>query len=680
MSDQSPGARPGQDFRALGGQARFHLSEFVLGYLEEAGSVVMPPEFGVCEVLMPEEIAAGLSLDEHIRLAFTPSAQSAPSGGEEDPLGAADAVLRLSVNHPLVENIAQTITRQPANVRTFIRGVRTEKRGLAELARQHFGLANARMDELPATQEEAVRHHYLLCNFKITLLSEEKREELAVVVMDVQAGHAVDDPVILQRLEIIDPEPAFAELPVAPLRWQEPERAQTAMRPEGARAREALALDTLQALLPRAEATLRDKLADQIAALAARMERQLMLDLARINDFYDEMTSDLQRRQARLSPDNAERGQGLADKLVMLEAERTAKLADARSRYTLHIEMQLVNVLLATQPKVILPMSISNRTSTITRTVVWDPLVHRLEPLVCDVCGQPGERLHLCAGGHLAHAACLAPQCVDCRRAFCRLCAAQIAECVVCHRPVCRPSLIQCPTCGRGTCGEHQQLCHAAGGRPAILPEPAPSNLREPSGRAPLGEAAASIATARPSGAGALLPPAQPPAAKPPARTRSKSGAANSAGNAVTMRGKAKSPPAEKPKPTVKGIRVDVQIYEEELTLVAFVMRSTNRVLATRSFRLTPQGILVHCQCEKDPCPAHGYFYRPASPAAITEQIAAQLRALQQEYFVPSKKVNYYYQRFGQIQTETRFVLPPAWHDPARLTEAQRGFDHLGRE
>lgn len=146
------------------------------------------------------------------------------------------------------------------------------------------------------------------------------------------------------------------------------------------------------------------------------------------------------------------------------------------------------------------------------------------------------------------------------------------------------------------------------------------------------------------------------------------------------MRGKAKSPPAEKPKPTVKGIRVDVQIYEEELTLVAFVMRSTNRVLATRSFRLTPQGILVHCQCEKDPCPAHGYFYRPASPAAITEQIAAQLRALQQEYFVPSKKVNYYYQRFGQIQTETRFVLPPAWHDPARLTEAQRGFDHLGRE
>ena len=126
--------------------ARFNLSEFVLGYLEEAGSVVMPPEFGVYEVLMPEEVADSLSLDDHtFALAFAPAA----------PSEQADAALRLSVNHPLVESIAQTITRQPANARTFVRGVRTDKQGLAELARQHLGLANARIDELPETQEEA---------------------------------------------------------------------------------------------------------------------------------------------------------------------------------------------------------------------------------------------------------------------------------------------------------------------------------------------------------------------------------------------------------------------------------------------------------------------------------------------------------------------------------------------
>ncbi len=199
---------------------------------------------------------------------------------------------------------------------------------------------------------------------------------------------------------------------------------------------------------------------------------------------------------------------------------------------------------------------------------------------------------------------------------------------------------------------------------------------------APLGEAVASPSTTP-------LPPAQQPD-----QTRSKSGAPNSAQNAVAKRSKAKSSPADKRTPSVplaprgtqrakgvlvKGVRIDIQIYEEEPTLVAFVMRSTNRVLATRTFTLTPQGILVHCQCEKDSCPANGYFHRPASPAAITEQIAAQLTALQQEYFIPSKKVNYYYQRFGQIQAEKRLMLPASWHDPARLAEAQRGFDHLGR-
>ncbi len=247
MSDQPPGDL----------WARFDLSKFVLGYLEEVGSVVMPPEFGVYEVLMPEEVADGLLLDEHVRLAFAPSAPS-----EQE-----DGALRLNVNHPLVESIAQSITRQPANARTFVRGVRTDKQGLAKLARQHLGLANARIDELPETMEAVLQHHYLLLNFKVTLLSEEKWEEMAVVVMDVQAGHMVDDPAILQRLEMIDPTPAYEEFPVASPRWQG--------------AGEALALDTFQALLPRAEAALRYKLADQVAALALRMERQLMLDLAR---------------------------------------------------------------------------------------------------------------------------------------------------------------------------------------------------------------------------------------------------------------------------------------------------------------------------------------------------------------------------------------------------------------
>ena len=201
-------------------QERFNLSDFVLGYLEEAGSIVMPPEFGIYDVLMPDDIAQNLTIDEHARLAFGASTPDASTPVSSPQNGELDNALRLGVSHPLVENIAQTLTSQSANMRAYIRGVRTDKRGLLELARKHYGLANARVDELPKTQEEATQHHYLLCNFKVTFLSEEKQEDLVPVIMDVQGGYAVEDEVILQRLAILDTVPAFGGLAVSQPVWQ----------------------------------------------------------------------------------------------------------------------------------------------------------------------------------------------------------------------------------------------------------------------------------------------------------------------------------------------------------------------------------------------------------------------------------------------------------------------------
>ena len=126
---------------------RFDLSEFVLGYLEEQGSVVMPPAFGIYDVLMPDEVANRFGLADYTRLAF------APPAAEQ----ATDEALRLGVNHPLVESIAQTVTRQPANARAYISGVRADKRGLADLASKRFSLPNARIDPIAKAQEEAAQ-------------------------------------------------------------------------------------------------------------------------------------------------------------------------------------------------------------------------------------------------------------------------------------------------------------------------------------------------------------------------------------------------------------------------------------------------------------------------------------------------------------------------------------------
>jgi hypothetical protein len=182
---------------------RFDLSRFVLEFLEQQGGVVAPPAFGAYEVLLPEELAAHLGIDDfqHLRFDAQPAA------------GAVEDALQLSVNHPLVDAIASQVTSQPASAAVHISHVRLEKRGLVELARKSFSLPNARLDFTPNTQEHSELHHYLQFNFKVTFLSEEKQEELESVVMDVQAGHAVTDPAHLRQLTVADTEPAFEGFP-----------------------------------------------------------------------------------------------------------------------------------------------------------------------------------------------------------------------------------------------------------------------------------------------------------------------------------------------------------------------------------------------------------------------------------------------------------------------------------
>lgn len=612
---------------------RFDLSRFVLDFLEQQGGMVAPPAFGVYEVLLPEELAAHLGVDEFQTLRFD----------VEPVIDAPEAALQLGVNHPMVDAIAAQVATQPANAMVYINQVRLEKRGLVELARKTFGFPNARLDFVPKTQERSELHHYLQLNFKVTILSEEKQEELTSVMMDVQAGYVITDPARLRALTVYDSETAFDSFPVAQPRW--------------IGAGDALAPATLHALLPRAEIVLRAGLRDRLASLVARMEHHLALDLARIENYYADLADDLRKRQARVDAGDAARRLEFDEKLAMLEHERRTKMEDVRGRYGLRVELELVNTLLISQPKVAIPVSISNRTTTIQRTVVWDPLMHRLEPLVCDVCGQPGDGLELCSSGHLAHDGCLAPQCVDCKRVYCRLCEGQIKSCVVCLQPVCRHSLITCSTCGRGTCRQHQTLCHAADGQPAVLTVTPPARSTERTSEHPpekLSGKPTDKALLKPPVATSRAKPEPPPSRQTPVKT----------------------PPAV---PVTIGVRIDVQIYEDRPVIFAFVMRSTRRVLATRKIELTPKGIHLSCECEKSPCPAHGYYHRPASLLQIAEQVDKLLRALQQEYLVPGKKVNYYYvvQNGRDMREDRTFDLPAVWRDPARLAEAVRGFEAL---
>ncbi len=616
------------------GQAEhFDLARFVLGYLEHEGSLIGAPAYGVHEVVLPDALAATLRIEPYLELAFD---AEAPAG----------APLRLSVNHPLVETMAAAVTRRPGFAQLAINHVRLEKRGLFDLASKTWALPNARLTPTRDGQEQAALHQYLRFNFKATFLSDEKQEQIVSVVLDAQAGHAVNDAERLARLVSTETETIYSQMALAPLRWR------------GADATLTPAMQ--QRLLERAVTAVEKLLTDRLDTLQSHVQRLLDLDRARLEEYYDSLARDLRQRLARSEEDDAERRSSLNAKLEALNAERQVKLADAQARHRIRLELELINVLLILQPKVLLPVSIANRRATTTRFAVWDPLVHWLEPLVCDACGEAGDEMHLCTHGHLVHRRCLAPQCSECTRTYCQLCADQMLACAVCQRPICRASARVCADCGRITCNEHQKMCHAANGEPLIATPKPPAVETAP---------ALQAATAEGDGPGAPAPSA--PKLKP------SKGRTTLTPRPVVVAPKTAGGASRRPAaPVHRAIKIVVQVHEDHPLIVAFVLRSTNRTLATRIIDLQERGIQIRCKCEKPQCLKNGYIHRPMPASGIQRQIEGFLQELCEEYFVPTKRVEYF-QMIGDrmIQKTSNLVLPPCWLQENKLRAARIEFD-----
>jgi hypothetical protein len=600
------------------------LETFVLDYLEEAGSLIEPPAYRIYEVILPEAIAERWDVPAYLQLAFTDTER--------------EEAIRLGYNHPLVEKMVKEAHNRSASTCFSINNLRLDKKGIDEIAIKQWAILNARAQPQKRSTVSRVRSVYVRFNFKAAILSEEKQERLVSVLMDAHTGsRVVDTELIESRATAVTADDILASLPDAPMRWQ-PKDGTPLKRP--------LDETTLAALLERAKTAVLQEMQADLSTLQKRVTRFRQLDEARLADYYDTLAHDLQGRLRSASP---ERRAGLQDKLTAVQTERTHKLADLAERYQVRINLELLNLLVIQQPKLIQAVEIANRSTRISAYAVWDPLRHQLEPLPCQVCERPAQRLYLCHNGHLAHEDCLAPACIDCKRVFCQDCAHDVGRCDVCHQPLCRHSQLTCRDCGRHTCQEHKGLCHANDGRPVDLttqtpPEPEPEPEPEPAPR-----------------------PKTPPART----TRSKS-----------------PPPAAKTRakpvrPAYRGPKVlRIEVVLDSDVVAAYLLGKRERQVAMRIWELNPEhgGILRNCQCEKGAdCKADGMILRPFPLPHIEKQIRDELTNLANEYNYPPEKINYNRLSSPHLPPVPvgRFTLFGLWKNEAVLNAARIAFDRL---
>ena len=612
------------------------LQDLILGYCQQVGGLVEPPAYGIYEVLLPDDVAARWGFPAHQRFLFAEEEHRAVLEGSATQGSVAtegSAATLLHYGHPLVETVVEELRRQSANGLFFVNNVRLEKPGLFSVIEKAVGLPNAKLFPVPDAVERRRLYHYVRFNFKASLIADEKRELILPIWMHLQSGYAVKS-IDIERLAVLDVVNQFKHLDPADLAWLPKPPANP------------LSEEVLHSLLERARLAARIALGDTLQSLEKRLRRFLELDHARLSQYYDDLQKDAEKR---LQKADADHRPALEAKLSAIETERQAKLADVVQKYRLRVDLELVNLAVIAQPKLDLKVEIKKRTAASQRQVAWDPLRHTVEPLACDICGLPGEELHLCENGHLAHAACLAPQCVECKRTFCQKCAESLQNCVVCARPVCVHSLARCPECQRVTCHEHVNLCHAANGEPQRIQAASP-------------EAAASLEKAAPAAA----PVPTPHGAELAARRK-----------AAKKRGipKARTTSVKKPVAGPTGDYVDIYFGAAKPLVSAYVMVK-KREIAVRSWELTDGGIAVYCQCGNWYCREDGLVYRPAPDGQIEAQIMSNIRELMAEYHVPEKKLHFY-RVVGEAVDARRLILTGRWKDPAALEAARTGFDNL---
>jgi hypothetical protein len=180
---------------------------------------VEPPAYGVYEVLLPEEVAARWRVDPFQRLAFS---ASEPDGRGE--------VTRLHYGHALVEEIINELRQRAANAHFYINMVRLEKPGLFSLIEKSFQFPNARLFAIPEAQEKLALYETVRFNFKVSLVSDEKRELVKPVWMSLQGGYAVDGAEI-EHQAILESENGHRSLERVVPTWRALGRGEAALSP-----------------------------------------------------------------------------------------------------------------------------------------------------------------------------------------------------------------------------------------------------------------------------------------------------------------------------------------------------------------------------------------------------------------------------------------------------------------
>ena len=345
-----------------------NIAEFVAAAIERNGGMVEQRAPQIVDALLPAELQEATGGRGLISLAL-----------EADALQTEPDAELATVGSPFVDNLLDFVANHGTTSSGFLPIERPRLKGLpAEVERELlFSHCRVRHDEAPPEVKLAGIGQF---NFKVTFFSDERRERLFVVPVNLWSNTV--------SLELAA---RLGELQAK--NWDE------APRELG---------KVSQIALPDAYATARAALAklvdDETERHQTRLRKRFIVEHSRLSEYYEQITRELQTRRAR--EDDAKRGATLDAKLEAAERERERKLREVGENHRLRRRARLTSARVLLQPKTFFNLHLDRGRATRTLTLAYDSLLEKLELPLCDNCHQPTAKLNMTTDARL-----LCPMC-----------------------------------------------------------------------------------------------------------------------------------------------------------------------------------------------------------------------------------------------------------------------------
>ena len=353
---------------------------FAADALERAGALVERIEPEGLEVFLPSGLQQAWRADELLRLGF----------GSELPAEAA----RVSLESDWLDRFGRLLGDGGRRLRLALSAPASSPADPERLLERRVSLVNA-VYRFAGSAPAWTR--YLILVFRYTAMSDEKREGVIRIGVNLLNGSPMDDSVEAMISHALDPDaistvtPATRDLP-----------------PHWTSAR-------LNAWLQR---ELPGRVEEHLRLFLQGLQRRLDRDLARVYDYYDGLQREAAKRLKRQNADEAR-------ERLRIEAaarEYQSKLTDLRQRYDLHAKVELIQTLDLAVPVQRLQMIVKRRKGERRLALDWNPIIRQLEPLPCEWGDARQPMRTVCDDAlHLTTPAGCAP-CPDCGREYCRAC------------------------------------------------------------------------------------------------------------------------------------------------------------------------------------------------------------------------------------------------------------------